>query len=111
MRARTTMVWTTMVLLFSLGALAQSVEVVQRTYRCAGGVQVRAVYQNNFDRVGVVFNNQTYGPLFQVEAASGNKYSDGRATWWVKGSGSAKEAMLISERTGKVLAKACKPAR
>jgi len=102
--------WSVWVFVGLLG-LAQSAEVVQRTYRCAGGVQIRAVYQNNFDRVGVVFNNQTYGPLFQVEAASGVKYSDGRATWWLKGSGSSEEAMLISERAGRILAKACKPVR
>lgn len=63
-------VWMMCVLLSTL-ALAQPTDIVQRTYRCAGGVQVRAVYQNQFDRVGVVFNNQTYGPLFQVAAASG----------------------------------------
>jgi membrane-bound inhibitor of C-type lysozyme len=100
-----------MVLLFSLGALTQSVEVVQRTYRCAKGVQIRAVYQNNFDRVGVVFNSQTYGPLFQVVAASGVKYSDGRASWWIKGSDNSEEAFLMSERTGNVLAQGCRPVR
>ncbi len=94
-----------------LVALAQSGYEVQRTYRCAGGVQVRAVYQNQFDRVGVVFNNHTYGPLFQVAAASGVKYSDGRASWWTKGSGTSEEAFLMSERTGKILAQACKPVR
>jgi membrane-bound inhibitor of C-type lysozyme len=99
------------VLLASLVALAQSTDSVQRTYRCAGGVQVRAVYHNQFDRVGVVFNHQTYGPLYQVEAASGVKYSDGRASWWVKGSGVAEEAFLLSERTGKTLAQRCKPVR
>lgn len=103
--------WMMLVLLFSFIGLTQSTETVQRVYRCAGGVQVRAVYQNGFDRVGVVFNQQTYGPLFQVEAASGVKYSDGRATWWVKGSGPTEEALLMNERTGKVLVRGCKPAR
>lgn len=97
-----------LVLLYSFIGLTQSTETVQRVYRCAGGVQVRTVYPNGFDRVGVVFNQQTYGPLFQVEAASGVKYSDGRAT--VKGSGPTEEA-LLSERTGKVLVRGCKPAR
>jgi membrane-bound inhibitor of C-type lysozyme len=100
-----------LVLLFSLNALSQTTEVVQRTYRCAGGVQIRAVYQNQFDRVGVVFNNQTYGPLFQVVAASGVKYSDGRASWWIKGAGRAEEAFLMSERTGQMLAQGCRPVR
>lgn len=103
--------WTILLLLFSLNALAQTADLVQRTYRCAGGVQIRAVYQNQFDRVGVVFNNQTYGPLFRVVAASGVKYSDGRASWWTKGSGSAEEAFLMSERTGKMLAQGCRPVR
>ncbi len=103
-------VWMMCVLLSTL-ALAQPTDVVQRTYRCAGGVQVRAVYQNQFDRVGVVFNKQTYGPLFQVVAASGVKYSDGRASWWTKGSGAAEEALLMSERTGKILVQGCKPVR
>ncbi|MCX8089256.1 MAG: MliC family protein [Meiothermus ruber] len=103
--------WILLVWFVGLMGLAQTTDVVQRIYRCAGGVQVRAVYQNSFDRVGVVFNNQTYGPLFQVEAASGVKYSDGRATWWVKGSSAAEEALLMSERSGKVLARACKPVR
>lgn len=98
-------------LFFSLNALAQTADVVERTYRCAGGAQIRAVYQNQFDRVGVVFNNQTYGPLFQVVAASGVKYSDGRASWWTKGSGSTEEAFLMSERTGKMLAQSCRPVR
>ncbi|GEM83981.1 MAG: hypothetical protein KatS3mg074_534 [Meiothermus sp.] len=107
-------VWILWVLLASFASfesLAQPADVVQRTYRCTGGVQIRAVYQNNFDRVGVVFNNQTYGPLFQVEAASGVKYSDGRASWWTKGSGASEEAFLMSERTGKILAQGCKPVR
>lgn len=103
--------WILLVWFVGLIGLAQSTDIVQRTYRCAGGLQVRAVYQNGFDRVGVVFNNQTYGPLYRVEAASGVKYSDGRASWWVKGSGAAEEALLMSERTGKVLARACKPIR
>lgn len=103
--------WILLFWFVGLLGLAQSTDVVQRTYRCAGGIQVRAVYHNNFDRVGVVFNNQTYGPLYRVEAASGVKYSDGRASWWVKGSGAAEEALLMSERTGKVLARACKPIR
>ncbi len=103
--------WTMLVLLFSLNALAQTADVVQRTYRCTGGAQIRAVYQNQFDRVGVVFNNQTYGPLFQVVAASGVKYSDGRASWWIKGSGSTEEAFLMSERTGKMLAQGCRRVR
>lgn len=104
-------VWTMLVMLFWLSTLAQPADGVQRTYRCAGGVQIRAVYQNNFDRVGVVFNNQTYGPLFQVVAASGVKYSDGRASWWTKGSGSTEESFLMSERTGKMLAQGCRPVR
>lgn len=103
-------VWMMCVLLSTL-ALAQPTDVVLRTYRCAGGVQVQAVYQNQFDRVGVVFNHQTYGPLFQVAAASGVKYSDGRASWWTRGSGAAEEALLMSERTGKILARGCKPVR
>jgi len=103
--------WILLAVIYTLSALAQSADLVQRTYRCAGGVQVRAVYQNQFDRVGVVFGGQTYGPLFQVEAASGVKYSDGRASWWVKGSGSTQEAQLMSERTGKILARGCRPLR
>lgn len=100
-----------LVLFLSLTAWAQTADLVQRTYRCAGSVQIRAVYQNQFDRVGVVFNNQTYGPLFQVVAASGVKYSDGRASWWTKGSGSNEEALLMSERTGKILAQGCRLVR
>jgi len=103
--------WTLLVMLFSLCALAQTADVVRRTYRCTGGVQIQAVYQNQFDRVGVVFNHQTYGPLFQVAAASGVKYSDGRASWWIKGSGDTKEAFLMSERTGKMLAQGCRRIR
>jgi len=102
---------TWLLVLLSTVGLAQATEVVQRAYRCAGGVQIRAVYKNNFDRVGVVFNQQTYGPMFQVEATTGVKYSDGRATWWVKGTGPSEEALLLSERSGKVLARSCKPVR
>ncbi|MDW8426156.1 MAG: MliC family protein [Meiothermus sp.] len=104
-------VWMVLMLLASPVALAQAADSVQRTYRCAGGVQIRATYQNQFDRVGVVFNNQTYGPLFQVAAASGVKYSDGRASWWTRGSGAAEEALLMSERTGRILAQGCKLVR
>lgn len=103
--------WPLLALFFTLGAFAQTTDTVQRTYRCATGIQVRAVYQNQFDRVGVVFNNQTYGPLFRVEAASGVKYSDGRASWWSKGIGSNQEAFLMSERTGQILAAGCRPLR
>ncbi len=90
--------------------LAQS-DRVQRLYRCAGGLEVRVVYQNPFDRVGVAFNSQTYGPLYQVAAASGVKYSNGRASWWIKGSGASEEAMLMSERNGRILVQGCRPLR
>lgn len=103
--------WPLLVLFFALGAFAQTTDIVQRTYRCAGGIQIRAVYQNQFDRVGVVFNRQTYGPLFRVEAPSGIKFSDGRASWWTKSTGNNQETFLMSERTGQVLARGCRPLR
>lgn len=92
-------------------AYGQSPDRVEKKFKCAKGTTVTVFYFNQYDRVGVVFNNQTYGPLYQVEAASGVKYSNGRATWWTKGADEAEEAFLMSEKTGQILAEGCRPTR
>lgn len=101
-------IWLALMLVVAYG---QTPDRVQRQYKCAGGKAVTAVYFNQYDRVGIVYNQQTYGPLYQVMAASGVKYSNGRATWWTKGSGEAEEAFLMSEKSGQMLAEGCKPSR